>query len=102
MGLQHFFHQLLILQGVRKEDALTGLLAYASAHQDEETFALITNLAAQYPGDVGLFSPLLLNVVTLQPGQAMFSMPAPPTLVRGTSDIMANHNVLRAGLTPNP
>lgn len=102
-GLQHFFHQLLILEGTRKEEALAGLLAYAAAHQDEETFALVTALAAQYPGDVGLFSPLLLNVVTLQPGQAMFlDACTPHAYVRGTGlEIMANSdNVLRAGLTP--
>ncbi len=84
-GLQHFFHQLLVLEGARKEEALAGLLAFASEHQDEETFALITSLAAQYPGDVGLFSPLLLNVVTLQPGQAMFlDACTPHAYVRGT------------------
>ena len=102
-GLQHFFHQLLVLEGARKEEALAGLLAYAAAHQDEETFALITSLAAQYPGDVGLFSPLLLNVVTLKPGQAMFlDACTPHAYVRGTGlEIMANSdNVLRAGLTP--
>ncbi|MBL0671201.1 mannose-6-phosphate isomerase, class I [Aeromonas hydrophila] len=102
-GLQHFFHQLLVLAGARKEEALTGLLAFAAAHQDEETFALITSLAAQYPGDVGLFSPLLLNVVTLQPGQAMYlDACTPHAYVRGTGlEIMANSdNVLRAGLTP--
>ncbi|HHO2169780.1 MULTISPECIES: mannose-6-phosphate isomerase, class I [Aeromonas] len=102
-GLQHFFHQLLVLEGVRKEEALAGLLAYAGQHQDEETFALITSLAAQYPGDVGLFSPLLLNVVTLQPGQAMYlDACTPHAYVRGTGlEIMANSdNVLRAGLTP--
>ncbi|WOQ14588.1 mannose-6-phosphate isomerase, class I [Aeromonas media] len=102
-GLQHFFHQLLILTGPRKEEALAGLLAYAAAHQDEETFALVTSLAAQYPGDVGLFSPLLLNVVTLQPGQAMYlDACTPHAYVRGTGlEIMANSdNVLRAGLTP--
>ncbi|MEM0549419.1 MULTISPECIES: mannose-6-phosphate isomerase, class I [Aeromonas] len=102
-GLQHFFHQLLVLEGARKEEALAGLLAFASEHQDEETFALITSLAAQYPGDVGLFSPLLLNVVTLKPGQAMFlDACTPHAYVRGTGlEIMANSdNVLRAGLTP--
>lgn len=102
-GLQHFFHQLLVLEGARKEEALAGLLTYAAAHQDEETFALITSLAAQYPGDVGLFSPLLLNVVTLEPGQAMFlDACTPHAYVRGTGlEIMANSdNVLRAGLTP--
>ncbi|MGN5152318.1 mannose-6-phosphate isomerase, class I [Aeromonas enteropelogenes] len=102
-GLQQFFQQLLMLEGVRKEAALIDLLAYANEHQDEETFALITSLAAQYPGDVGLFSPLLLNVVTLQPGQAMFlDACTPHAYVRGTGlEIMANSdNVLRAGLTP--
>ncbi|ENC6432316.1 TPA: mannose-6-phosphate isomerase, class I [Aeromonas veronii] len=102
-GLQHFFHQLLVLEGACKEEALEGLLTYAAAHQDEETFALITILAAQYPGDVGLFSPLLLNVVTLEPGQAMFlDACTPHAYVRGTGlEIMANSdNVLRAGLTP--
>ncbi|WP_024943867.1 mannose-6-phosphate isomerase, class I [Aeromonas hydrophila] len=102
-GLQHFFHQLLVLERARKEEALAGLLAFAAKHQDEETFALITSLAAQYPGDVGLFSPLLLNVVTLQPGQAMFlDACTPHAYVRGTGlEIMANSdNVLRAGLTP--
>ena len=49
-GLQHFFHQLLVLEGARKEEALAGLLAYAGQHQDEETFALVTSLAVQYPG----------------------------------------------------
>ncbi|MCE9958261.1 mannose-6-phosphate isomerase, class I [Aeromonas rivipollensis] len=102
-GLQHFFHQMLILDGARKEAALAGLLAYAAARQDDETFALITSLAAQYPGDVGLFSPLLLNVVTLKPGQAMYlDACTPHAYVRGTGlEIMANSdNVLRAGLTP--
>ncbi|MGE6265844.1 mannose-6-phosphate isomerase, class I [Aeromonas media] len=102
-GLQHFFHQMLILDGARKEEALAGLLTYAAARQDDETFALITSLAAQYPGDVGLFSPLLLNVVTLQPGQAMYlDACTPHAYVRGTGlEIMANSdNVLRAGLTP--
>ncbi|WP_303805848.1 mannose-6-phosphate isomerase, class I [Aeromonas rivipollensis] len=102
-GLQHFFHQMLILDGARKEEALAGLLAYAAARPDDETFALITSLAAQYPGDVGLFSPLLLNVVTLKPGQAMYlDACTPHAYVRGTGlEIMANSdNVLRAGLTP--
>ena len=30
------------------------------------------DLAAQYPGDIGVFAPYLLNVVLLSPGQAVF------------------------------
>ena len=80
-----------------------GFVVGDAARQDDETFALITSLAAQYPGDVGLFSPLLLNVVTLKPGQAMYlDACTPHAYVRGTGlEIMANSdNVLRAGLTP--
>lgn len=102
-GLAHFFRSLLLLSGERKEQALAELLAYARDHQEEETFALITALSGQYPGDVGLFAPLLLNVITLQPGQAMYlDACTPHAYIRGTGlEIMASSdNVLRAGLTP--
>ncbi len=39
---------------------------------DTPVFQLICELEDQYPGDVGLFAPLLLNVITLKPGQAMY------------------------------
>ncbi|MGT0150013.1 type I phosphomannose isomerase helical insertion domain-containing protein [Vibrio metschnikovii] len=38
-------------------------------------FALILELAQTYPGDIGLFAPLMLNVITLQPGEAMYLSP---------------------------
>lgn len=56
-----------------------------------------------YPGDPGVVISLLLNPVTLQPGDAMF-LPAGGVhaYLRGVGvEIMANSdNVLRAGLTP--
>ena len=56
-----------------------------------------------YPGDAGVVTSLLLNPVTLQPGEAMF-VPAGGVhaYLRGLAvEIMANSdNVLRAGLTP--
>ncbi|MBZ6070911.1 mannose-6-phosphate isomerase, class I [Aeromonas schubertii] len=102
-GLATLFRALLTLQGAQKEAALADLARTAAACRTEETFALILHLFEQYPGDVGLFAPLLLNVVTLQPGQAMFlDACTPHAYVRGTGlEIMANSdNVLRAGLTP--
>lgn len=102
-GLSHFFRTLLTLEGAQKQNALDALLTYAAAHQDEETFALICHLGHQYPGDVGLFAPLLLHVITLQPGQSMYlDACTPHAYIRGTGlEIMANSdNVLRAGLTP--
>ena len=56
-----------------------------------------------YPDDSGLFSPLLLNVIKLNPGEAMFLFAETPhAYLKGVAlEVMANSdNVLRAGLTP--
>jgi mannose-6-phosphate isomerase len=64
---------------------------------------VVVLLANAYPGDPGVVTSLLLNPVTLQPGEAMF-VPAGGVhaYVRGLAvEIMASSdNVLRAGLTP--
>ncbi|PNH93701.1 mannose-6-phosphate isomerase, class I [Vibrio diazotrophicus] len=101
-GLANFFSGLLSLEGEQKEMALTVLLAQASII-DMPLFDLISDLEEQYPGDIGLFAPLILNVITLAPGQAMFlNAETPHAYLKGTGlEIMANSdNVLRAGLTP--
>lgn len=102
-GLQTFFQGILCLRGEAKKVAINELLTYADNHQEDELFALTLELAAQYPGDIGLFAPLMLNVLTLQPGEAMFlDACTPHAYIQGTAlEIMANSdNVLRAGLTP--
>lgn len=102
-GLRDFFEAMLSLEGERKESAVNGLLAFCHEHKDQLLFALLIDLSEQYPGDIGLFVPLMLNVLTLQPGEAMFlSACTPHAYIKGTGlEIMANSdNVLRAGLTP--
>lgn len=102
-GLENFFTQLLSLQGEDKHIAVTGLLAFAQTNHNEPLFSLILELAQEYPGDIGLFAPLMLNVITLQPGQAMYlDARTPHAYLKGTGlEVMANSdNVLRAGLTP--
>jgi mannose-6-phosphate isomerase len=63
---------------------------------------IVTDLAARYPGDPGAVAALLLNRVTLWPGQALF-LPAGNmhAYLQGTAvEVMASSdNVLRAGLT---
>lgn len=63
----------------------------------------VAQLAEAHPADVGALAPLLLNVVELAPGQAMF-LPAGQlhSYLSGVGvEIMANSdNVLRGGLTP--
>lgn len=102
-GLTEFFTQMLSLDDATKEQALTYLLDYAKANQDTELGALLLSLNEQYPNDVGLFTPLMLHVLTLKPGEAMYlDACTPHAYIKGTGlEIMANSdNVLRAGLTP--
>lgn len=65
--------------------------------------ACALRLCSQFPGDVGVFSPFLLNVVTLEPGDAIFlGANEPHAYLSGDCvEIMAcSDNVVRAGLTP--
>lgn len=101
-ALSQLFASLLNMQGEEKSHALTVLKAALESQQGEpwETIRLIAQF---YPDDSGLFSPLLLNVVKLNPGEAMFLFAETPhAYLQGVAlEVMANSdNVLRAGLTP--
>jgi mannose-6-phosphate isomerase len=64
---------------------------------------LMKVFASQYPGDAAILSPLYLNLLTLQPGQAIF---VPSGVLHSyisgfATELMTNSdNVLRGGLTP--
>ncbi|MEO7126312.1 MAG: mannose-6-phosphate isomerase, class I [Nakamurella sp.] len=61
------------------------------------------DLAERYPGDAGVLASLMLNRVTLQPGQALYLHSGNlHAYLSGTGvEIMGNSdNVLRGGLTP--
>jgi mannose-6-phosphate isomerase len=98
-------------------DAVTTLLCWPAAERAELVAQARTaleggrhpharwaaRLAAAYPGDMGSIIALLMNLVELEPGTAMY---VPPRTVHaylhGTGvEILANSdNVLRGGLTP--
>ncbi|CAJ0942764.1 unnamed protein product, partial [Mesorhabditis belari] len=64
---------------------------------------LILRLNGDYPGDVGVLAPLLLNYFTLEPGQATFLGPNRPHayLFGDCVECMScSDNTIRAGLTP--
>jgi len=66
-------------------------------------FGLFRRLSAQYPGDCGIFFALLLNYMTLKPGEAVFvkaNMPHAYVKGRGIECMANSNNVIRAGLTP--
>lgn len=101
-GLRLLFEAILYTKGAEKQTMISGLLNHAKKHRDIEPFNLVLTLAQQYPDDIGLFSPLFLNTITLKPGEAMFLRACTPhAYISGSAlEIMANSdNVLRAGLT---
>lgn len=100
--LTALFARLLSMHGEEKSRALA-VLRDAVATQQGIAWQTIAGIAEVYPDDNGLFSPLLLNVVTLAPGEAMFLFAETPhAYLQGVAlEVMANSdNVLRAGLTP--
>ncbi|MEI9942341.1 MAG: mannose-6-phosphate isomerase, class I [Pseudomonadota bacterium] len=107
-GLSQLFATLLGLSPERRAelaretlDRCTLLAAIEGPFQHEFSWAV--RLGVLYPGDIGIVSALLLNLVKLTPGEAIY-LPAGNlhAYLQGVGvEIMANSdNVLRGGLTP--
>ena len=103
-GLKRFFQSIVELNEARKQSVLDEL--FASARKREATrpeYSWILRIHDLYPGDVGVLCVLLLNLVKLEPGQAMFAAAGDlHAYLDGFGiELMANSdNVLRGGLTP--
>ncbi|WP_447474732.1 mannose-6-phosphate isomerase, class I [Vibrio harveyi] len=105
MSLKAFFSALLSLTGEKKDKAISELISSLKINGSEcpEEVALVERFQKLYPHDIGLFSPLFLNVIELKPREAMFLYAETPhAYIQGLGiEVMANSdNVLRAGLTP--
>jgi mannose-6-phosphate isomerase len=103
-GLRDFFQQLLSGSAERNRALSNRIAAGAAARAPAgPEFDWVIRLGEAYPGDIGIIAPLLLNLVQLQPGEAVF-LPAGElhAYLQGTGiELMANSdNVLRGGLTP--
>ena len=75
----------------------------SSLEDEDRDYAMFLRLMTQYPGDVGCFVLFFLNLVTLQPGEAMYlGSNVPHAYLHGDCiECMArSDNVVRAGLTP--
>jgi len=87
------------------EAELLSVLDDVSASHPEfaGSMATVADLAARYPGDVGVVLSLLMNHAVLEPGQALF-LPAGNIhayLYGLAVEVMAaSDNVIRGGLTP--
>ncbi len=102
-GLKSFFKAVMTLPAADKTILTTQALDKASRLAAEDpVYRWMGELGTAYPGDIGLFAPVLLNLVLLQPGQALY-LPAAElhAYLEGTGiELMANSdNVLRGGLT---
>ncbi|OTA14686.1 mannose-6-phosphate isomerase [Xenorhabdus vietnamensis] len=100
-NLSFLFSQLLNMQGEQKHLAIAVLKSALNSYQGEP-WDTIKKITLFYPDDNSLFAPLLLNVIELKPGQAMFlHARTPHAYLDGVAlEVMANSdNVLRAGLT---
>ncbi|MFY9706031.1 MAG: mannose-6-phosphate isomerase, class I [Desulfobacterales bacterium] len=103
-GLRSFFQALMTLSPAKRalltEQAAKIALTFAS---NDPVYRWMGELGKAYPGDIGVFGPILLNLILLQPGQALY-LPAAElhAYLEGTGiELMANSdNVLRGGLTP--
>ncbi|QBY43384.1 mannose-6-phosphate isomerase [Arsenophonus nasoniae] len=99
--LAQLFSHLLSLTISEKQPLLTALKSVVQQKQGEP-WHTIKKILTLHPDDNGLFAPLLLNIIELQPGEAMFLYARTPhAYIEGVGlEVMANSdNVLRAGLT---
>jgi mannose-6-phosphate isomerase len=103
-GLKQFFSFLMSLDGNQCRSIISEAAKNMRAVAAEDpAFGWVRRLSTEYPDDIGIFAPILLNLVCLEPGQAMFLDAGQlHAYLDGTGiELMANSdNVLRGGLTP--
>jgi len=105
-GIARLFTAVLGSRRAELDLLLTDVIAACNSHLDHGEFSLeystAAELAGRYPHDAGVLISLLMNRVTLEPGEAVY-LPAGQlhAYLSGFGvEIMANSdNVLRGGLT---
>ncbi len=104
IGLKRFYTSLMTQDMDRQKRIVADALERARGFESEDpVFKWMLNLAEDYPDDIGVLSPVLLNLICLEPGQAMLLDAGElHAYLEGLGiELMANSdNVLRGGLTP--
>ena len=103
LGPEGLFRALLGIERERRKGVLEQAASHAGKRRaGDPVFQWVAALHDFYPTDVGILAPALMNLVRLEPGQAMF-LPAGElhAYLDGVGiELMANSdNVLRGGLT---
>jgi mannose-6-phosphate isomerase len=104
VGLKQFFQTLMTMDPNFQKQVIKDAINKAQPIKEENgAYQWMIDLNREYPTDIGVFSPIILNLICLEPGQAMF-LPAGTlhAYLKGVGiELMANSdNVLRGGLTP--
>lgn len=103
-SLQGFFTFLMNLDDNARMALIDHVVRRVTRKKGQDiAYDWVLRLNERYPHDIGVLSPLMLNMIQLQPGQALF-LPARQlhAYLEGLGiELMANSdNVLRGGLTP--
>jgi mannose-6-phosphate isomerase len=103
-GLKRFYTALMSMDARRQNQVVAEALKQAQRFaNDDPVFQWMLKIADDYPNDIGVLSPILLNLICLEPGQAIFLNAGElHAYLKGLGiELMANSdNVLRGGLTP--
>ena len=103
-GLKGFLKSLLTMEKERQHLVIAKIVANINAMETSEpAFVWIKRLYKEYSDDIGVLSPLFLNVVSLKPTEAMYiACGELHVYLEGAGvELMANSdNVIRGGLTP--
>lgn len=103
-GLKRFYTALMSMDADRQNQVVAEALKQAQRFaSDDPVFQWMLQLADDYPNDIGVLAPILLNLICLEPGQAIFLNAGElHAYLKGLGiELMANSdNVLRGGLTP--
>ena len=103
-GLKGFFSSLMTLPGEDQQRAVEEAAGRSKRLGSKSpVFEWIVKLYHDYGCDIGVLSPIYLNLVCLKPGEALFLNAGElHAYLHGTGiELMANSdNVLRGGLTP--
>lgn len=100
-GIRDFFHSLMTMDKDRRKK-ITGEAVIRAEKMDTPEAGWIRHLWGFYPDDPGLLAPAFLNLITIEPGEAVFLEPGVlHAYLSGVGmEIMANSdNVVRGGLT---
>ena len=103
-GLKRFYTALMTMDADRQKRIISQALEQAQRFEAEDpVFNWMLKIADDYPNDIGVLAPILLNLICLNPGQALFLDAGElHAYLEGLGiELMANSdNVLRGGLTP--